>query len=331
MALAGEVEAFEQRLQRARAAADAPAGSAAQWRGLADRLRPLLLEAAEGPPQPGWTGRLAALHGAVRQALREQPDAALYHLVHDAGVSLPHYSSRHALLALVLCESAAPLLDWPAEAADTLGLAALSMNVGMHALQDDLAVRDTPPTAEERETIHAHPAVGAQRLVRAGVTDELWLQVVRAHHEVGDTALPLAGLPPAAQLARLLRRVDIFAAKISRRARRAAQSPVVAARDAGLGVDGVPDEIGGALLKVVGLYPPGSFVELASGERGIVFARGRRTLLPLVAALVSAGGNLLPEPGLRDTQVKRYAVRRHLPPEAMKVPAPPHERLAALR
>ena len=41
-----------------------------------------------------------------------------------------------------------------------------------------------------------------------------------------------------------------------------------AAREACLGPTGVPDEIGGALLKAVGLYPPGSFVELACGEIG---------------------------------------------------------------
>jgi hypothetical protein len=106
-------------------------------------------------------------------------------------------------------------------------------------------------------------------------------------------------------------------------------SPVLAAREACLGVDGTPDEIGSALLKAVGLYPPGSFVELASGEQGIVVARGRQATLPLVASLVSAGGNVLAEPALRDTKIKRYAVRRHLLPEAMKAP-PPHERLMAL-
>jgi hypothetical protein len=59
--------------------------------------------------------------------------------------------------------------------------------------------------------------------------------------------LPLADLAPDRALAQLLRRVDIFCAKISRRANRAPMSPVQAAREACLGPDGKPDEIGGAL------------------------------------------------------------------------------------
>ena len=142
--------------------------------------------------------------------------------------------------------------------------------------------------------------------------------------------MPLAGLRPECQLACLLRRVDIFAAKISGRAARAPMSPVQAAREACLGAAGVPDEIGGAVLKAVGLYPPGSFVELASGEIGIVVARGRRANLPYVASLVSASGNPLGEPALRDTLDSRYTVRAAVASNLVKV-RPPHERLFALR
>jgi hypothetical protein len=136
---------------------------------------------------------------------------------------------------------------------------------------------------------------------------------VRAHHDNSQANEPLESLTPALRLARLLRRVDIFSAKISRRASRAPMSPVQAAREACLGAGGVPDEVGGALLKAVGLYPPGSFVELVSGELGIVVARGRRANLPYVASLVSAAGNPLGEP-----------------PGQVRV-RPPHDRLMALR
>jgi hypothetical protein len=107
-------------------------------------------------------------------------------------------------------------------------------------------------------------------------------------------------------------------------------SPVQAAREACLGAKGVPDEIGGALLKAVGLYPPGSFVELASGDIGIVVARGRAANLPFVATLIAASGNPLGEPALRDTVDRRYAVKGAVPPGAVKV-RPPHDRLMALR
>jgi hypothetical protein len=128
----------------------------------------------------------------------------------------------------------------------------------------------------------------------------------------------------------LLRRVDIFSAKISRRVTRAPMSPVQAAREACLGAGGTPDEIGSALLRAVGIYPPGSFVELASGELGIVVARGRRANLPYVATLVAASGTPLGEPALRDTIERRFAVKAALPPGHVRV-RPPHERLLAMR
>jgi hypothetical protein len=124
--------------------------------------------------------------------------------------------------------------------------------------------------------------------------------------------------------------VDIFAAQISLRASRPPVSPVTAAREACLAASGVPDEIGGALLRAVGLYPPGSFVELASGEIGIVVARGRRANLPQVAALLSHSGSLIAEPLLRDTMDRRYAAKSAVAPSRVRV-IPPHERLLALR
>ena len=97
-----------------------------------------------------------------------------------------------------------------------------------------------------------------------------------------------------------------------------------------LGQDGVPDEVGAALLRATGLYPPGSFVELANGERGIVVARGRRANLPWVASLVAPSGMALGEPALRDTLETRFAVRAAVASTLVKV-RPDHRRILALR
>jgi HD-GYP domain-containing protein (c-di-GMP phosphodiesterase class II) len=254
----------------------------------------------------------------------------MYLLVYGAGHSTEKYSSHHALLTMLICELAAPLLGWPAGAVDSLGRAALGMNVAMLRLQDHLANTHLPPNAEMRAEIEAHPETGAALLGRGGFDDPLALDVVRLHHEAGDREQALATLPLARQLARLLRRVDAFGAKISRRALRPPMSPVRAAGEACLGPSGVPDEIGGALLRAVGIYPPGSFVELASGEVGIVVARGRRANLPYVASLVAPSGSPLGEPALRDTLERRFAVRSAVAPAQVRV-RPPHQRLLAMR
>jgi HD-GYP domain-containing protein (c-di-GMP phosphodiesterase class II) len=225
---------------------------------------------------------------------------------------------------------AAQLLGWPEDQVASLGGAALSMNLAMTALQDHLAASDTPLTPVMREQIRTHAQRSADLLQAAGLDDALWLQVVRAHHDGGDGALPLAALSDDQRLARLLRRADILTAKISARRTRVPMSPVQAAREACLGQDGVPDEVGGALLRATGLYPPGSFVELANGERGIVVARGRRANLPWVASLVSPSGLALGEPALRDTADARHAVRAAVAAATVKV-RPDHARILALR
>jgi HD-GYP domain-containing protein (c-di-GMP phosphodiesterase class II) len=281
-------------------------------------------------PDTDAPARLAALHERARALLQRRPDAALYLLIHGAGHSTAKYSSHHALLVMVVCELAAPMLAWPPAALDSLARAALVMNVAMLRLQDQLAVTELALTPSMREEIDGHAAAGAAMLERAGCTDRLAIEVVRLHHDASGFDQPLASQPPARQLARLLRRVDIFTAKLSRRATREPMSPVQAAREACLGPGGVPDEIGQALLKAVGLYPPGSFVELASGELGIVVARGRRANLPWVASLVSASGTPLADPVLRDTLDQRHAVKGAVPSSRVRV-RPAHERLLALR
>ncbi len=298
-----------------------------QWDALIAQLDALLRDVSS---VSDWQLRLLALLERARALLLRRPDAALYHGVYEAAHSTTKYSSHHAMLTMQMCEQAAPLLDWPVPWIDALSLAALTMNVGMHRLQDQLAANDLPVTPAVRAEIDGHAEASAALLREAGLADPLWLEVVRLHHDASGGALPLASLPPPRQLARLLRRVDIFVAKLSRRSSRRPMSPVQAAREACLGPAGVPDEIGGALLRAVGLYPPGSFVELASGEIGIVVARGRRANLPLVASLVSASGNVLMEPAVRDTMDKRYIVKSAVPVDSVKV-RPPHERLMALR
>ena len=298
-----------------------------QWESLSTLLDVALRDAR---PSPEFIARIRQVHDRASKLGQRQADTSLYHLIHAAGHSNEKYSSHHALLVMLVCEQAAQVLGWSPQAVRSLACAALSMNVAMASLQDHLAASETLLTAAMREQIQQHPQQGAQLLREAGLDDPLWSEAVRLHHEQGDAQVPLAELPPERQLARLLRRADIFTAKISRRRTRAPMSPVQAAREACLGARGVPDEVGGALLRATGLYPPGSFVELANGERGIVVARGRRANLPWVASLVAPSGMALGEPALRDTIESRFAVRSAVPSAQVKV-RPDHTRILSLR
>jgi len=298
-----------------------------QWDELCLALDSLLRDPAG---DRAWTHKLQLLCERVRALSDRRFDESLYHLIYTAGHSTDRYCAHHALLCVLVARETARLLEVDEALIASLERAALTMNISIRRLQDMLAAHAPTINGAMRAELDAHPAKSAQMLADLGVTDLAWLEIVKLHHDDSEKATPLQALSPTAQVARLLRRVDIFTAKLSRRATRIPSTPVQAAREACLGADGVPDEIGGALLKSVGLYPPGSFVALANGETGIVIGRGRRANLPVVAALVAPSGAPIGTPALRDTLDKRYAVKSAVSVDAVKV-IPPHDRLMMMR
>lgn len=298
-----------------------------QWQELAAQLDGALRDVQRDPE---WRTRLFGVHLKARQLLQRRLDASLYCLFFESASVAQRYSCRHALMVMALCEQAAAGLGWPQPWIDSLGRAALTMNVSIQRLQDQLATSQLAPSPAMRAEVDAHPENSAALLEAGGLADTLCLQAVRLHRLAPIDPVPLAERAPERQLAALLRRVDVFAAKVSLRAARPPMQAAQAMREACLAVDGRPDEIAGALLKSLGLYPPGTFVELTGGEVAIVLARGRTANQPLVATLVSAAGLPLGEPAPRDTSEARYAVKRVVASQAVKV-RPVHDKLLAMR
>ena len=232
-----------------------------------------------------WITRFTELTTAIRELAARDPDVALYVLIEANGSHVDHYSAQHAMTCMVIAELAAEWMEWPDEERRVLALAALSMNLSITALQDSLAKQSDSLSDGQREKVATHTASSADKLVQAGVTDPLWLHVVR-HHHAAATADAIQASDAAPRLTELLRRVDIYSAKLSRRGSRHSVTPAMAARDACLDASGNPDSIGATLLRVVGLYPPGTYVELANGETSIVVKRGKKAHAPIVASVI---------------------------------------------
>lgn len=277
------------------------------------------------PADSNWPQRFCQLSKALQRLTRCRFDSAVYTLVQHASTRLERYSAHHAALVACVAAETARLLKWTAPEIDSLFAACLSMNVAMTREQDLLLLQRGPLSPAQRELVREHAVRGALLLKAAGVTDLLWLDAVARHH-LSEPPLALAERTPGQRLAALIRRVDIFGAKLSSRVARSPMSPIQAAREACLGPDGTPDEIGGTLLRAIGLYPPGSFVQLESEEVGVVIARGSRANLPIVATLVGRSGLPLAEPAVRDTVDRRYSIKGAVLPSAVKV-LPPHKRL----
>ena len=269
------------------------------------------------PKRPDFLLRLAQLLDTVLARLTQHPDASLAMLIHDAGQEPLQYSARHALLSLVLAEMTTRQLGWSEGRRRPLGLAALTMNLDSAAQQDQHALRTDTIGDAQREQLAGHGDRAAATLRALGVDDETWLTAVRLHHDAGPG--PLAGRSDGDLMARLLRRIDIYGARLSPRRSRRSLSAAQAARAVYLDELQQPDEAGVALIKAIGLYPPGSLVRLTNGEEGMVLKRGHSANAPLVAALVGRSGTPLTVPVLRDTRVPALAITTSLAPHEVRL------------
>ena len=96
-------------------------------------------------------------------------------------------------------------------------------------------------------------------------------------------------------------------------------SATAAARATYLDENQAPDEAGAAIIKALGIYPPGCFVQLASGELGVVLKRGIRANEPRVASVMGRSGAPLGEPIVRDTRLKAHEVKAGVAPKDVRV------------
>lgn len=232
----------------------------------------------------------------MQDLLVRDTDIGLYLLFQLATQSTSGYSASHALICSVLCHLLADKLSLLPAERDSLAHAALTMNIAMTTLQDELALQNTPLTPAQKAAVDSHSARGAQLLQALGVQDPLWLTVVASHHAGGDEQQALAQMPPALRLSSILRLVDRYAAMISPRKSREGRSTTESVRNLLDSASRHHSAVGLALVEVVGLCPPGTYVRLDSGAVAVVARREAHTTQPLVAILTDTAGQPLPQP-----------------------------------
>ena len=284
------------------------------WPNLQMRLRLLLGD----PRGADWVARLRTLRDDMLALVERNPDRALMRLMHDASNEFQDYSASHSLFVCVLTSMACGQLSgWQAAWTDALTLAALSMNVSFMQAQDELARQCGPLSEAQRGVLLEHPQRSAEVLAAVGVDDPMWLHAVRHHHTAPSG--PLAGRPAEETIARLIRRADRYAARLSPRKSRPASSATAAAQAALLDEGGHTDEAGQALIRTLGLYPPGVWVKLHCGEIAMVLRRTPIAKCPIVVSLVSRTGMPLAVPALRNTKLPDFAVTGAVAPSQVKV------------
>ncbi len=249
----------------------------------------------------------------MQNLLERDADVGLYLLFQLSTHSSVGYSTSHALVCAVLCHLIARELRLDGRERDSLVHAALTMNIAMTELQDQLALQTEKLSAPQLEAIRTHAARSGLMLANSlGISDALWVEVVSSHHDEYTEKLELRLLPPHKRLVRILRVVDRYAAMISPRKSREGRSTTESVRTIMTGNAAYNDEVGHALVRAVGLCPPGTYVRLEDNTLAVVMRRSAKPNLPHVAIVTGPDGQVLPQPRLHRTLNGRPAIQAAL-------------------
>ena len=287
----------------------------AQWSDLESGLG-IILSNPESSQQ--FSYRVVQYDRWMQGLMQRDPDIGLYLLFQLAGNSPVGYSASHALVCAVLCHLMAAELALPPKERDSLVRAALTMNIAMTAMQDVLATQTERPTPVQQDAIRVHTVKGAMMLGTLGVQDEDWLDVVAHHHDDTVDAGDFHTAASATRLSRILKMVDRYAAMISPRMSRTGRSATESARAVIANASAQSDPIGHALVRAVGLCPPGTYVRLDNDDLAVVVRRSSHANQPYVAIVGRASGELLHEPLLHATARGAPHIRSALPASSIR-------------
>jgi len=182
---------------------------------------------------------------------------------------------------------------------NTLARAALTMNLSLLSLHDDWAKNRTPLSGTQRGNVFRHPGLSAELLIQSPGTDLAWITAVDQHHENLDGSgypVSLEGSDISAE-ARILRVADAWCALVMLRSGKARKTPRDAIQEMNKSVGSHFDSRAFlALKKLMGAYPPGTFVRLANRETAIVTRWDKQGTLPKYAtSVLSPSGEIPPQ------------------------------------
>ncbi len=314
------IKDFEKFLNIRKAASneDKPAGTLVQqWGDLESKLGGVL---ASVKTANDFAQRIEQLERRIATLLQQDANGSQFYLFNRSVTHFGGYSALHSLLCAALAGTLAPIFALSEAQQRSLVCATLTMNVAMTYLQDQLALQKNAPSPQQRSVIDGHAAAGKQQLEEAGVTDTSWLTMVAMHHaNLGDTD-NFSQWPMLKRMTKILQTVDRYTAAMSPRKSRSGRT----ARDSVRTVvvrEGAEkhDEVGTALVKVLGLSPPGTFVKLVNGETAVVMRRGVKPAEPMVACVLNRNDEPVAEPRLRDSSRPEFAIVSTLAGTAVRV------------
>jgi HD-GYP domain-containing protein (c-di-GMP phosphodiesterase class II) len=272
-------------------------------------LKALLQKIEEQDTKPGQVEKRCYSLATQIQGLVEFNADAVLGAVH---LNSEHpYVVQHPLHVTVMAALIARTLKVPQKIQLSMLAASLTQNVGMYGYQMRLHAQKEPLSRRQREQVEQHPLEGVKLLNKAGVMDNLWLQIVFQHHEKADGKGYPKGLKGTRirPEARIIALGDVYSALVTGRPHRPGLSAQQSLRSIFLerGKQFDP-KLSMVFLNELGLYPPGACVRLRNGDVAIVIKRTSDNKAPLVTSFMDNHGQLFMRMQERDTSDYQYSV-----------------------
>ncbi len=239
----------------------------------------------------------------VNQAIARNPAAML------SVVRLKNkddYTYLHSVAVAALMIALGKRLGYEGEALKELGVAGLLHDIGKVGIADTVLNKPGRLSPLELATVRQHPQVGWDILRKESAASPMALDVALHHHEKTDGSgypnkLSADGLSEVARMGAIC---DVYDAITSDRCYKAGWEPAEAIRRMAEWQEGHFDRrIFHAFVKLIGIYPTGTLVRLASDRLAVVLVQGNGSALnPIVRLLSALPGRVPLEPEVLDLE-----------------------------
>lgn len=242
------------------------------------------------------------------------------------------YTFVHAINVAVFTLVQAESLNLNQNLLNEIGTAALFHDIGKLALGKDILNKETGLKEEETEEIHKHPTTGAKILLSTQGINPLISIVSFEHHIKND----MTGYPQKLYggnlnlVSKMVSISDYYDAVRSERSYHKGIKPEEAF-EAMMKLSGIQfhPELLNNFFNIIGVYPPGTLVELTDGTIGIVIRENALDIKrPQVEILYNAKGQKEGQPQLinlleqveKTREYKRNIVKSITPSEDFELP-----------
>lgn len=264
----------------------------------------------------GMPDRVLKLAGDIQNMCADDFDATLgaVHLTHDI-----NYVLSHPIHVAVLCELIGEFNEYDIKRRQVLIASALTANVGMLNLQSLLCKQQTPLSPEQKKQIQEHPQLSVNILKASGIDNTDWLNTVLQHHEHDDsTGYRGLNADEIKHEAKIIAIADRYAAMISPRIYRTSLSASDSLKNLFIQKGHAHDEtLSLSLIKLLGIFPPGSFVRLVNDEIATVIKRPVKGMWPIVKSIITPRGGPFGEPITRDCNEELHSIKELYMPDKL--------------